>query len=461
MSAIVAIVGMPNVGKSTLFNRIIRIYQQNKDFISALTDKTPGITRDKIYAQVQYKGIPFTIIDTGGLFFEDPSTTEIDIEVMKQAMSAMEEADLILHVVDSKVGLNPYELEISQKIRQKGKKFFVVVNKIDSSKSSSLGEFYLLGGQIIFLSALTGEGVEELMDKITENLPIKELKKDLSYDQLIELPKVAVIGRPNVGKSTFINSLLGKKRLIVSSLPGTTRDSIDTICSYYGKTYLFIDTAGIRKNLGKPFSKQRFIYKSSYCSKTLIERMCVLQTIKSIQRADIVILMLDAKEGITNQDQKIASIILEYGKGVILLFNKWDLIEEPDKFYKTLYQTILDKFWFLSYAPILTVSALNKNRITKIFPLIDEINSNRKRILSEEELENLLLSLSSKLSLIYKTKELKIKKIKQTNITPPSFDIYINNISLIKKNIIHFIEKIFREKINFRGTPIRIFFKCL
>lgn len=461
MSSIIALVGLPNVGKSTLFNRMIKS-SQSKDSVMAITDRIPGVTRDRNYAEVQWGQRHFILIDTGGLFFEDKSVNDVSEQVMEQAFSAMQEADLILHVMDGRLGINPFDRELAKKIRESGKKFLFVVNKIDAPhQKSKIIEFYCLGDEIIPVSGLTGEGFHEFMTKIIETLPPSASDYDIkSKMEILEMPKIAVVGRPNVGKSTLINSLLSKKRLIVSPVPGTTRDSIDTICSYYGKKYLFIDTAGIRKGLGHNFKDHRDLFRGKYTSETLLERMCIMKAIKSIQRADIVLLVLDASEGITAQDQRIAGIIMEYGKGAIVLLNKWDIVDKPDIYYKSLMQTVKRKLWFIAYVPVLTISGLNKTRISKIFPLIEEIKLNKKRLLNSDELNTILTKLSDSLqAVIPNSKELKIKKIKQVSNEPPTFDVYVNRPSIIKNNHLTFAEKLIRQIFPFRGMPIRIFFK--
>lgn len=458
MSLLVAIVGLPNVGKSTLFNRMIKSSQKS-DFTQAITDKTPGVTRDRNYSDVQWGDKRFTIIDTGGLYFEDDKSDDINIQVREQAIAAMQEADLILHVVDGQVGINPFDYEIARHIRESGKKSLLIVNKIDThKKKDKIVDFYSIGSEIVPVSGITGYGFEELMDKISSLLPRVD-DSAIFYIKNDGIPKIAVVGRPNVGKSTLINSLLSKKRLIVSPTPGTTRDSIDTVCSYYGKKYLFIDTAGIRKDLGRSFYNQRILGRKLSPDK-FIERESIMRAIKSIRRADIALILLDVTEGVTSQDQKIAGIVADAGKGAILLLNKWDLIEKPEIEYKNIIKIINRKLWFINYAPILTISGLDKKRTSKIFPLIDEVNFERNRVLSNDELDIMLSEIFYSFNNItHGSKELKFLKISQTGIAPPTFEIYTNRPSIIKDNLTIFAEKIIRSKISFKGTPIRIFFK--
>ncbi len=459
MSFTVALVGMPNVGKSTLFNRMIK-GATHMEGLSALTHETPGVTRDRNYGKCEWDGKRFIVIDTGGFYYDDISSVDITLQVKEQALSAIYEADLILHVMDSKAGINPFDHELAHLIRNSGKRFLFVVNKTDTHKRHEQSiEFYNIGGEIVFVSALTGLGFDDLMEKILFFIPHTSHEHD-TQDKIYDIPKIAVIGRPNVGKSTLINSLLNKKRLIVSPVPGTTRDSIDVLCTYYGKKYLFIDTAGIRKGVGRSFLKLRDAGGGRYAPKTLLERMTVIKAIKSIQRADIVLIVIDASEGIFEQDQRIAGMVREAGKGAIFLLNKWDLIEKPDIAYKNILKTLKNKLWFINYAPVLTISSLQKKRISKIFPLIDEIYREQKRALSFDEINMIFDELTLRFqNIMAGARDFKIKKIEQSGSSPPTFSIYTTNPSIAKENIITFTEKIIRNKLHFKGTPLKIFFK--
>lgn len=452
MKPIVAIIGRTNVGKSTLFNRMIRMGNEGESISAdstkstAITESIPGVTRDRNYAETEWDGKRFMVVDTGGFYGDEmPHEGEsrgIVQQVREQAIFAIEEADIIIHLLDAKEGLNPSDAELANIVRESGKKIFWVANKIDTpSKEDRLLEFYRIGAdEIIPVSAITGYGFDELMDRIVSALPQRDIGLPVEED----IPKVAVVGRPNVGKSTLINSLLGKKRLIVSHVPGTTRDSIDSVCSYYGKKYLFIDTAGIRRR-GKIYS---------------IERFSVIRALRSIEKADVVIVVLDASEGIVEQDKKIAGLVKEYGKGGIFLLNKWDLIKEPDKEYKRITQELKNKIWFMDYAPCITTSGIEKKRITKIFPIIDEILSEmRKRIPTAELNKFLLQILSEKPFPTYRGKELKFFYITQVEIKPPTFTIFVNYPSGVKDHHIRHIEKALREEYSFKGTPIRIHVK--
>jgi GTP-binding protein len=444
MSAIVAIIGRPNVGKSSLFNRMVRKARERRPF--AITEETPGVTRDRNYGFVEWEGTNFTVIDTGGFYPEGLPHEEKEIagQVREQALFAIEEADLIIHLLDGKEGLIPSDREMADLLRASGKKVFWVVNKIDvPSREANIADFYTIGASDIYpVSAVSGLGFEELMEKIVVELPPSE---DISDPSLQTLPKVAVIGKPNVGKSTLINAFLGKKRLIVSTVPGTTRDSIDSVCTYYGEKFLFIDTAGIRK-------KQR---------EYSVEGLSVMRTMRSIERADVVVVVVDASQGIGDQEQKIAGMAEELGKGLLLFFNKWDLIENPEAEYKRLAEEIKRKLWFMEYVPWLTASGLEKTRITNIFPIINEIIAERRKKIKTHELNEFLLkTLERKPFPLYRGKELKFYYITQTGIEPPTFRIFVNFPAGVKPQQTGYIEKALRTRYSFKGTPVRLFVKA-
>lgn len=443
---IVAIVGRPNVGKSTLFNRMIK-RGANRDKSTAITECTPGVTRDRNYGETEWEEGRFIVVDTGGFYAEEiiHEDKEIARQIKEQALYAVEEADLIIHLFDGKEDLNLADIELSNTLRESGKKILWVANKIDTpAKEGSALEFYRIGAdEIIPVSAITGHNFDELMDKIIEELQITKYELRIA-DEELHIPKVAVVGRPNVGKSTLINSLSGKKRLIVSQIPGTTRDSIDSFCIYYGKRYLFVDTAGIRKK-SKTYS---------------IERFSVVRAIRSVEKADVVIVVIDASDGIVEQDQTIAGIVKEYGKGIIFLLNKWDIIKEPDIEYKKIMQELKSKLWFMDYAPTIAVSGLEKKRITKIFPMIDEIIAERKKRIPTGELNRFLSRVvSAKPFPMHRGKELKLFYMTQVDIEPPTFTLFVNYPSGVKDHHVRYIEKAIREEYGFKGTPIRIYLK--
>lgn len=426
---IVAIVGRPNVGKSTLFNRITESH-------GAIVEDIPGVTRDRNYRNAEWEGKGFIIVDTGGFYPEPPE--DIFLHIKEQAIFAIEEADVIIHLMDGKTGLTPTDMELARFLRSSGKKILWAVNKIDVPKHEErLHDFHPIGADDLWpLSAISGFGYDDLMDWLISLLPS-------SVEEKIDYPKIAVIGRPNVGKSTLVNTLLGKKRMIVSPVPGTTRDSIDSVCTYYGRKYSFIDTAGLRK-------KGKIGYS--------IERFSMVRAIRSIERCNVALIVMDANEGIVEQDQRIAGMVESYGKSAVFLLNKWDLIEKPEEAYKRLGNELYKKMWFMQYTPLLTLSAIEKKRVTKIFPMIDEVIKERRKRIPTAELNRFFKDSLSKMSLpSYKGKVVKLYYITQVKAEPPSFLIFTNRPSLLKDSHLRYIEKILRDEFSFVGTPIRIY----
>jgi len=439
----VVIVGRPNVGKSTLFNRLIKSNQK----IKAITDKLPGVTRDINYGLAKWDDREFSVVDTGGFFPDEKAEDIIQKQMLEQVNMAISEADLIIHLLDGKEGLLPFDIEIARRLRNTGKDIIWVINKIDNpSKLDKIYEFYSIGtDQFLPISVITGYGIEELIDKILEKIPkYYEIKIETE-----NLPKIAIVGRPNVGKSTIINALLGKKRMIVSPIPGTTRDAVDAVCTYYGKKYLFIDTAGIRR---------LSYYKNERTQIAYVEKLSYFKALRSIERTDIAILVIDANEGIVNQDQKIAGIVTEQKKGLILLINKWDLIPNEDKdnrvnFFKN---EIKHKLWFVDYAPYLTVSGEDKTRLTKIFPLIDQMLEEYHKRVSTSKLNKLFSQRLKDVALSSHGKELRFYYITQVGIKPPTFMTFVNDESAVKQHHIKFIENLLRETFDFKYTPLEI-----
>ncbi len=430
---VVAIIGRPNVGKSTLFNRMTRTRK-------AIVEDIPGVTRDRLYGEAAYDDRDFVVIDTGGLFPE--TGEEILLQTRQQAMFAVDEADVIVLLLDGREGLTEVDRQIVDILRPVGKKVLYVVNKIDArNREERLYEFYALGvDELIPVSAATGYGFVEFMERLVEALPEKEEDGKTGKD----LPGIAVVGKPNVGKSTFVNSLLGKERMIVSPVPGTTRDSVDSICRYYGREYLIIDTAGLRR-------KARIADRS-------IEKFTAIRAVRSIERADVVLLLVDAREGISEQDQKIAALVDRYGKGLVILFNKWDLVEEPEKRYRELLNEVHWRLRFVEYAPVLTVSGLSRKRITKVFSLVDEIISERRKRISTSALNRFVPEITPLLP-AHKGKKTKIFYMTQTGVEPPEFVLFVNHPQVFKPEHIRFIERLIRRKYTFKGTPIRVFIR--
>ena len=429
----VVIIGRPNVGKSTLFNRITGSE-------SAIVEDFPGVTRDRNYSDAEWKGRSFVVVDTGG-FYPEPSEDMFQ-QVKEQAIFAVEEADVIIHLMDGREGLNPHDRELAGILRESGKRVLWVVNKIDApTREDRLYDFYSLGvDELIPVSAATGFEFDDFMDRLVSLLPEKG-----EEGERIAYPSVAVVGRPNVGKSTLVNTLIGKKRMIVSPVPGTTRDSVDSICSYYGRKYVLIDTAGIRK-------KGKIGYS--------IERYSMVRAVRSIERCDVALIVLDSSEGLAEQDRRIAGIVEKYGKGAVFLFNKWDLVKEPEAAFKKYMAEFRDKFWFFQHAPVLTVSGLERKRVTKVFPLIDGIISERRKRIGTSELNDLLgKAVSRSAPPVHKGKAVRLYYITQVSVEPPEFVLFANDPTGIKDSYMRYLEKSLRERFSFSGTPIRIFLK--
>jgi GTPase len=429
---VVVIVGRPNVGKSTLFNRMTGTH-------SAIVEDVPGVTRDRNYLDATWDDKAFMVVDTGG-FYPDP-TEDLFAEARDQALFAVEEGDIIVHLLDGKEGLLPADMELARLLRVSGKHVLWAVNKIDApAREDRLYDFYAIGSEELWpLSAATGYGYEEFMERLDSLLP--------EYgEEIVEFPRVAVVGRPNSGKSTLVNALLGKKRMVVSSVPGTTRDSIDSYCSYYARKYLLIDTAGIRR-------KGKIGYS--------LERFAMVRAVRSIERCDVALIVLDAAEGITEQDVKIAGIVKEYGKGAVFLLNKWDLVNDPDESLKAMAAELKRRMWFAQYAPVITVSGLSRKRITKVFPVIDGIVLERRKRIPTAELNRAFTRISAKLSLpLYKGRKVKIYYMTQVKGEPPAFVVFTNYREAVRDSHLRFMERELREYFGFDGTPMRIYVRA-
>lgn len=430
---IVAIVGRPNVGKSTLVNRIIGARE-------AIVDDMPGVTRDRLYFDSVWNGKTFTLIDTGGIIPGD--NDEIMLSIYEQAKLACDEADVVVFLVDGKEGVTPVDEEIADILRRTQKPVFLAVNKIDAPELRNLiYEFYNLAlGEPYPVSGMHGTGdVGDLLDKIVEALPESdEIEKEHSI-------RLAIIGKPNAGKSSLLNNVLKKQRVIVSDVAGTTRDSIDSEVEINGNKFILVDTAGIRK-------KAR-VESSS------VERYAVVRALKAIRNADITLLVVDANDGVTDQDKKIAELAIKAGRGLIILINKWDIFEEKnqssaDKYKKELQELVP----FLRFAPILFISAKTGQRVNKIFDTALEVYTECKKKISTSILNRIILeAFALNPPSTEHGKRLKAYYSTQLISSPPSFAIFVNNTKLFKENYRKYLEKKMRESFGFFGTPIRIF----
>jgi len=430
MSFIVAIVGRPNVGKSTLFNRIIG------KRISIVHDR-PGVTRDRIYGETDWNGKHFTLIDTGGI---EPSSNDVILRQMKRQVDfAIDTADLILFMVDGKEGMTSADEDVAQLLRRSGKPVILVVNKIDNYIDSFDNyEFYQLGFEDpIFISASHGLAVGDLLDRITDYI-----KKHGIVQEDEEVTKVAIVGRPNVGKSSLLNNILGEERVIVSDIPGTTRDAIDTHFKVDGKKMIFIDTAGIRR-------KSRINEDVEYYS--------VLRAIGAINRANVVLMVLDASQDITEQDKRIAGMAHDAGKAIIIIVNKWDLIEKDTYTTEEFNRKIRAEFAFMQYAPIIYVSAKTGQRVNRIIKTIDSVMENYTMRVKTNVLNN-LISEATAISEppTIKGRKLKIYYATQTDVKPPTFVFFVNDNELFHFSYERYLENTIRQAFGFEGTPIRI-----
>ena len=427
---IVAVVGRPNVGKSTLFNTIA-----GKQ-ISIVQD-TPGVTRDRIYAEGNWLNYYFTMVDTGGI---EPISDDVLLKQMRsQAELAIETADVIIFVTDVKSGVVDADYEVAEMLRRSKKPIVLCVNKVDSIKKygNDIYEFYQLGlGEPFPVSAANHLGLGDLLDEVVKHFPKEGLEE--KEDGTL---KIALIGKPNVGKSSLTNKLLGENRVIVSDIAGTTRDAIDTEVTYNGTPYIFIDTAGLRRK-GKVTED--------------IERYSVIRTVAAVDRADICIVLIDAVEGITDGDTRIAGIAHESGKGVIIAVNKWDLVEKNDKTMQEFTKQLKEKFAYMDYAEYLFISAETGQRIHKIYDLVNMIHDNQVMRIKTGVLNEILAKATAmKQPPSDKGKRLKLFYITQASVAPPTFVIFVNDRELMHFSYARYIENQIRENFGFRGTPIR------
>lgn len=427
----VALVGRPNVGKSTIFNRLV-----GKKI--AIIEDTPGVTRDRIYGDVSYNDYKFHLIDTGGI---DVTKDLFNDEIKIQAEIAIDQADTLVFVVDGKESLNQNDFVIRDMLKKSGKKVIVAVNKIDNEKrNDNIYEYYELGfDKVIPISGEHNVGIGELLEEITLNFPVLT---DYEYDN--DVTKFCIIGRPNVGKSSLINALLNEERAIVSNNAGTTRDAVDTEFTYNKKKYVAIDTAGIRKN-GR-------IIES-------IEKYSVLRAMKAIERSNVCVVVINAEEGIIEHDKHIAGYALESGKAMVLVVNKWDTVMNKNDF-KGFTKLMRAEFQFLSYVPIVFLSAKTKKRIHTLMPEIDKVYENSKREIKTSVLNDVIrdaVLLNQPPS--YKGKRLKIYFVNQSGIMPPKFTFSVNNKGLVHFSYERYLDNKLRENFDFEGTPITIQFK--
>jgi len=426
---ILAVVGRPNVGKSTLFNKIAgrRV---------SIVDDTPGVTRDRVYADAEWVGRQFTIIDTGGL---DPDSGDAMVQqIYGQAELAMETADVILFVADVKTGPTESDADVANILRKTQKPVLLVVNKVDDMHTENFDvyEFYKLGlGDPIPVSAGQGLGIGDLLDEIIQYLPIQNGTQP--DDDAI---RVAVIGKPNAGKSSLINRILREDRLIVSDTPGTTRDAVDSGVSIEGQKYVFIDTAGIRR-------------KSKISGN--IERYSIIRAVSAVSRADVCVLLIDAEEGITEQDSKIAGLAHEHGKASVIAVNKWDLIEKDDKTINVFLKDIDSELGFMTYAPKLFISAKTGLRVNKLYELIHMAYQNHSMRIATGVLNDVLTeAMALNQPPVDKGRQLKIFYGTQVSVKPPTFVLFVNDGELMHYSYKRYIENQIRESFGFAGTPI-------
>ena len=427
---IVAIVGRPNVGKSTLFNALAG------QKISIVKD-TPGVTRDRIYADIDWLNYNFTMIDTGGI---EPDSSDIILAQMReQAQIAIDTADVIIFMTDVKQGLIDADAKVADMLRRSQKPVALVVNKVDNFNKmmADVYEFYNLGiGDPVPISASQRSGIGDMLDKVVEHFKSLDLEEDED-----DRPKVAIVGKPNVGKSSIINKLTGESRVIVSNIAGTTRDAIDTDVKWNGKEYVFIDTAGIRR-------------KSKV--KEDIERYSVIRTVTAVERADVVVIVIDATEGVTEQDAKIAGIAHENGKGIIIAVNKWDAIEKNDKTVYEYTNKVRQILSFMQYAEIMFISAKTGQRSPKLFDMIDMVIENHTmRIETGVVNEIMAEAVAMQQPPSDKGKRLRLYYITQVSVKPPTFVIFVNDKELMHFSYTRYIENRIREAFGFRGTPLR------
>ena len=431
---VVAIVGRPNVGKSTLFNALAG------EMISIVKD-TPGVTRDRIYADVTWLDKEFTMIDTGGI---EPDSRDVILSQMReQAQIAIDTADVIIFITDVRQGLVDADSKVADMLRRSGKPVVLVVNKVDNFEKymPDIYEFYNLGiGDPVPISAASRLGLGDMLETVASHFP--EGSGEETED---DRPRIAIVGKPNVGKSSIVNRLLGENRVIVSDIAGTTRDAIDTAIVHNGKEYVFIDTAGLRR-------KSRI--------KEELERYSIIRTVTAVERADVVLMVIDATEGVTEQDAKIAGIAHERGKGVIIVVNKWDAIEKNDRTMKEYENDIRHVLSYMPYAEIMYVSALTGQRLNKLYDMIDMVIENQTLRIATGVLNEIMTeAVALQQPPSDKGKRLKLYYITQVSVKPPTFVIFVNDKELMHFSYTRYLENKIREAFGFRGTSLKFFIR--
>ena len=431
---IVAVVGRPNVGKSTLFNAL-------SGTKLSIVEDTPGVTRDRIYAECDWEGRFFTLIDTGGI---EPDSNDVILRQMReQAEIAIDTADVIVFLTDVRDGVTDADYHVANMLRKSKKPLILCVNKVDNfqKQQNDVYEFFNLGlGDPIAVSAQGKLGLGELLDEIVEKLPDSS-----SMEEEDDRPRIAIVGKPNVGKSSIVNRLLGENRVIVSDVAGTTRDAIDTEIVHNGKEYIFIDTAGLRR-------KNKI--------KEELERYSIIRTVTAVERADVVLMVIDATEGVTEQDAKIAGIAHERGKGIIIVVNKWDAIEKNDRTMREYESDIRQVLSFMPYAEIMYVSALTGQRLAKLYDMIDMVIENQTLRIATGVLNEIMTeAVAMQQPPSDKGKRLKLYYITQVSVKPPTFVIFVNDKELMHFSYTRYLENKIREAFGFRGTSLKFFIR--
>ncbi len=437
---IVALVGRPNVGKSTFFNRLIGERR-------AIVEDMPGTTRDRIYGDTFWNGRDFTVVDTAGLLFggDDPNlpVAEMSRRTREQAHLAIDEADAVIFMVDGREGMTAADSEVAEVLRGTSKPMVLAVNKCDSvERNLDAVEFYALNlGEPIPMSAFHSLGTGDVLDRLVESLPPYQAPEDTEHHL-----HIAIVGRPNVGKSSLLNKLLGQERSVVSTVPGTTRDSIDTEITFYGQRVTLIDTAGIRRS-GR--------------IEQGIEKYSVMRTLRAIERCDVALLLIDAEEGITAQDTHIAGMVLDAKKGIAILVNKWDVIEKDNETYRDYEDQVREAFKFIDYAPVLFISALSGQRVSRVIQLAQEIYDQRQKRVPTGELNNFLRQavLDQPPMAVRKGAHLRLYYAVQPQIEPPVFLFFANDGDLVHWSYGRYLENRLRDRYGFGGTPIVIVFR--